>query len=358
MSRSAEMPEQPILLESAKKGDREAFQRLAEPYRRELQLHCYRMLGSFHDAEDLIQETFLRAWRGVGTFQFQGSGSFRGWLYRIATNACLKALASRSKTRRVLPETLGPPSDRVPEGEPATEIPWLEPYPDAALEGVPDTAPGPDARYEMREAVQLAFIAAIQYLPPRQRAVLLLRDALGWSAAETGRLLDTSVTSVNSALQRAHATLEKRLQAGSPAAQALPDDRERALLERYVRTWENADLDGFVALLREDAIFSMPPRREWYRGREAIRAFYGWAWKWYGGFRLIPTAANGQPAFAVYSRSQKTLEWRPHSIQVLTLHDDSVVGLTMFLAGEVFTAFGLPAVPPDKGGATPAFPHP
>jgi RNA polymerase sigma-70 factor, ECF subfamily len=195
MSRSAEMPEQPIPLESAKKGDREAFQCLAEPYRRELQLHCYRMLGSFHDAEDLIQETFLRTWRGVGTFQFQERGSFRGWLYRIATNACLKTLASRSNTRRVLPEGLGPPSDRMPEGEPATEIPWLEPYPDAALEGVPDAAPGPDARYEMREAVQLAFIAAIQHLPPRQRAVLLLRDAWdgrppkpgGWSTRRSRR---------------------------------------------------------------------------------------------------------------------------------------------------------------------------
>ena len=355
MTGSAEMPEQPVLVESAKKGDREAFQRLAEPYRRELRLHCYRMLGAFHDAEDLVQETFLRAWRGVGAFQFRGLGSFRAWLYRIATNACLTALAGRSNARRVLPEGLGPPSDRMPEGEPAMEIQWLEPYPDAALEGVPDAAPGPDARYEMREAVQLAFIAAIQHLPPRQRAVLLLRDVVGWSAAETGRLLDASVASVNSALQRAHATLEKRLPAGVPTAQALPDDRQRALLERYVRTWENADLGGFVALLREDAVFSMPPRREWYRGRDAIQVFFGSVWNLYGGFRLVPAAANGQPAFAVYSRSPQNLEWRPHSIHVLTLHNDSIAALTMFRAPEVFAAFGLPRVPPDEAGGTPAF---
>jgi RNA polymerase sigma-70 factor (ECF subfamily) len=348
------MPEQPILLESAKKGDREAFARLVEPYRRELQLHCYRMLGAFYDAEDLVQDTFLRAWRGIGAFQFRGRGSFRAWLYRIATNACLTALETRSNARRVLPERLGPPSDRMPEGEPAREIPWLEPYPDAALEGVPDAAPGPAARYEMREAVQLAFIAAIQHLPPRQRAVLLLRDVLGWSAAETGRLLDASVASVNSALQRAHATLEKQHPAGAPAAQALPDDGQRALLERYVRTWENADLDGFVALLREEAVFSMPPRREWYRGRNAIRGFFAWAWKSYGGFRLVPSAANGQPAFAVYSRSPQNLEWRPHSIHVLTLRDGAIDALTMFRAPEVVAVFGLPSVPPDDTGITPA----
>ena len=363
MTGSPAMPERSIpagdepeadALVSAKKGDREAFQRLAEPYRRELQLHCYRMLAAFQDAEDLVQETFLRAWRGIGAFEFRRPGSFRAWLYRIATNACLKVLAGRSNARRVLPERLGPPSERMPEGEPATEIQWLEPYPDAALEGVPDAAPGPDARYEMREAVQLAFIAAIQHLPPRQRAVLLLRDVMGWSAAETGRLLDATVASVNSALQRAHATLETHRPAGPLTARVLPDDRRRTLLDRYVRTWENADLDGFVALLREDGVFSMPPRREWYRGRNAIQVFFAWAWNSYGGFRLVRTAANGQPAFAVYARSRQSREWRAHSIHVLTLDEDSIAALTMFRAPEVFAAFRLPGVPPDDPRSTPA----
>src|SRR5262245_50225014 len=223
----------PALLDAARSGDREAFQHLAEPYRRELQLHCYRMLGSLHDAEDLVQETYLRAWRGL--HRFEGRGSFRGWLYRIATNTCLGALARRPSARRVLPQAHGPPAEQPPDGRPATETAWLEPYPDAALEGIPDPAPGPAARYELREAVQLAFVAAIQHLPPRQRAVLLLRDVLGWPAAETARLLDASVASVNSALQRARATLEKRLPTGRQSTLRVPDERQRALLERYLR---------------------------------------------------------------------------------------------------------------------------
>jgi len=190
---ATDMPDLATHLSSAKRGDRDAFQRLAELYRRELQLHCYRMLGSFQDAEDLVQETLLRAWRGLGGFE--GRSSFRTWLYRIATNACLNALAGRA--RRVLPEEQGPPSDQAPdrmlESGPATEIQWLQPYPDTALEGVADPALGPEARYEMHEAVQLAFVAAIQHLPPRQRAVLLVHDVLGWSAAEASRLLNASV---------------------------------------------------------------------------------------------------------------------------------------------------------------------
>jgi RNA polymerase sigma-70 factor (ECF subfamily) len=311
------------------------------------------MLGSFHDAEDLSQETFLRAWRGLE--RFEGRASFRGWLYRIATNACLDALASRARVRRVLPETQGPPSDQMPEGVPATEIAWLEPYPDAALEGIADGAPGPDARYEMHEAVQLAFVAAIQHLPPRQRAVLLLHDVLGWSATETARLVNASVASVNSALQRARATLEKRFPTGRPISQPAPDDRQRALLERYVRAWEGADLDGFVALLREDAVLSMPPWRQWYRGPEAIRAFFGWAWRsgGHGPFRLVPTAANRQPAFALYSRGRNGFEWRAHSLQLLTLRDDAIAALTFFVDPQLFTAFGLPAVLPTQADAAP-----
>ncbi len=333
-------------------GDREAFQRLAEPYRRELHLHCYRMLGSLDDAEDLVQETFLRAWRGFD--RFEGRASLRSWLYRIATNACLNALAGRRSAGRVLPDSQGPPADRMPEGEPATEIAWLEPYPDSALEGIADTAPGPDARYEMQEAVQLAFVAAIQHLPPRQRAVLLLHDVLRWSAAETAGLLDASVASVNSALQRARATLEKRFPTGRPSAQPAPDDRQRALLDRYVRAWEDADLDGFVALLREDVVLSMPPWCQWYVGREAVGAFFAWAWRQHGSvlapFSLVPTAANRQPAFALYVRGPEAPERRAHTIQVLTLQDDAIGALVYFRDVRLFDAFGLAAVLPGSPG--------
>ncbi|MDB5068838.1 MAG: polymerase sigma70 factor [Chloroflexi bacterium] len=338
----------PALLDPAASGGRDAFQHLAEGYRRELQVHCYRMLGSFDDAEDLVQETFLRAWRGLD--RFEGRTSVRGWLHRIATNACLTALASRATARRVLPEAQGPPSHQMPRGGPATEIAWLGPYPDTALEGIADTAPGPDARYEMREAVQLAFIAAIQHLPPRQRAVLLLRDVLGWSATETAGLLDTSVPSVTSALQRARATLRHRFPTGRPSAPAAPDDRQRNLLERYLRAWEGADLDGLVALLREDAVLSMPPWRQWYTGREAIRTFFAWAWRSSADgpspFRLVPTAANRQPAFGLYDRDGDRPECRAHAIQVLTLRDDAVAVLTIFHDPGLFAAFGLPAVVP------------
>jgi RNA polymerase sigma-70 factor (ECF subfamily) len=339
------------LLGPAKKGDRDAFQQLAEPYRRELRLHCYRMLGSLHDAEDLVQETFLRAWRGLNGFE--GRASFRGWLYRIATNACLNAIASRINGRRVLPEMHGPPSDQPPDGEPATEIAWLEPYPDTALEGIADTAPSPEARYEMREAVQLAFVATIQHLPPRQRAILLLRDVLGWTASETAALLDVSVASVNSALQRARTTLAKGFPTGRPSGNPAPDDRQRASLERYVQAWEGADLDAFAALLKEDAILSMPPWRQWYRGRKAIRAFLAWAWDWelpgIGSSRLVPIAANRQPAFALYRSAQDDPERRAHGIELLTLQDDAIAVLTVFRDPRLFAAFGLPAVLPTQG---------
>ena len=334
-------------------GDRDAFQEIAEPYRRELQLHCYRMLGSLHDAEDLVQETFLRAWRGRE--RFEGRASFRTWLYTIATNACLNVLARRSSARRVLPEAKGPPADRTPEGAPATEIAWLEPYPDAALEGIADAAPGPDARYELHESVQLAFVAAIQHLPPRQRAVLLLRDVLGWSANESAGLLDASVASVNSALQRARATLEQRFPSGQPSAQPAPDEQQRALLKRYLRAWEGADLDAFVALLREDAVLNMPPWPQWYRGREAIRALFAWAWQLVDPpERLVPTAANRQPAFALYRRGPDGQALSAHGIWLLTLEGEEIAALTGFLDPKLFAAFGLPPVLPAHGAAPSA----
>jgi RNA polymerase sigma-70 factor (ECF subfamily) len=329
------------VLDAARGRDRDAFQQLVEPYRPELRLHCYRMLGSYDDAEDLVQETFLRAWRAVD--RFEGRASVRSWLYRIATNACLNAIASRNSARRLLPDAAGPPAVEMPGGEPVTEIPWLEPYPDAALEGVPDTAPGPDARYEMREAVQLAFVAALQHLPPRQRAVLLLRDVMGWAAAETAQLLDTSATAVNSALLRARATIERRFPDGRPGVLPPPDEHQHELLERYLRAWHAADVDGLVALLREDALVTMPPWPHWYAGRDAIRTFLTWVWHDPRGprHRLVPTAANGQPAFAVYRRDHDSLE--AHAIQVVTIRGGAFAVLTMFRDPRLFEAFGLPA---------------
>ena len=338
----------PDLLDAAKKRDRDAFQQLVEPHRPELRLHCYRMLGSVDDAEDLVQETFLRAWRAVD--RFEGRTSVRGWLYRIATNACLNALASRASARRVLPEAVGPPAVEMPRGEPATEIPWLGPYPDAALEGVPDPAPGPDARYEMREAVQLAFVAAIQHLSPRQRAVLLLRDVMGWSAAETAGLLDSSVPSVNSALLRARSTIERRFPDGRPGALHAQDERQRELVDRFLRVWDAADVDGLVALLREDAVVAMPPWPHWYAGHAAIRAFFSWIWPPGGPradhLRLVPTAANAQPAFAVYRPVHERGLLEAHAIQVLTVREGAIAAITHFRDPRVFARFDLPTTRP------------
>src|SRR5438309_8792200 len=291
-----------------------AFERLAEPLRREIKVHCYRMLGSLHEAEDAVQETHLRAWRSFETF---GGGSFRAWLYKIATNVSLDALASRKHVQRLLPDQRGPATAEMPDGTPATDVAWLEPYPDSHLEGIADDAPNPEARYTSREAVKLAFVAAIQQLPPRQRAVLLLCDVLGWASNEAATLLGGSTASINSALQRARETLAKRYPEGRPQAAPKPDPAQQRLLGRYMRAWEGLDLDNFVALLKEDATYTMPPLPQWYAGREAIRCFFAWAWKAYDGYRLIPTAANGQPAFAAYSRKSADAPWTAHSVHVL-----------------------------------------
>jgi len=327
-------------------GDQKNFQQLSEQYRGEITLHCYRMLGSYHDAEDVVQETLLRAWRGLD--RFEGRTSLRNWLYRIATNACLSFLARRANQRRVLPETQGPPADFAPLGAAADEIAWLEPYPDAALEGIADREPGPEARYETHETIQLAFIAAIQELPARQRAVLLLRDVVGWSASETATLLAASVASVNSALQRGRATLSQRVPSGRKTTPHALDDRQRKLLERYVQTWEASDLDGFVALLREDAVWSMPPWRQWYAGRTTIREFMAWVWRPERGgrHRLLPTAANGRPAFGLYKSERHGLGWHAFAIQVLALQDDAIASVTNFVDTRLFTPFGLPRAMP------------
>jgi RNA polymerase sigma-70 factor, ECF subfamily len=268
-------------------AETETFEALALAYRRELHVHCYRMLGSLLEAEDLVQETFLRAWRGRATYQMQASP--RTWLYRIATNACLTALTRRS--RRVLPEDVRAPAD---------EVAWLEPYPDALLESIADDAPGPEALCDQREATELAFVAALQHLPPRQRAVLLMRDVLGFSVTEVAHHLASTPASISSAHQRARATLHQRFPRGMPAQHDLTP-LSRRLLDRYVASWESGDLDVLVELLTEDVVLSMPPMPEWFAGRQAVRAFFEWAWLpgGPGPFRLRPLGANSQPGFGL-----------------------------------------------------------
>jgi RNA polymerase sigma-70 factor (ECF subfamily) len=329
-----------------------SFERQAEPFRRELKLHCYRMLGSLHEADDLVQETYLRAWRSFDSFE--PGTSLRAWLYKIATNACLNALDSRKRAQRFLPDQVGPAAAavRMPEGAPPTEIAWLEPYPDSQLDGVADDEPNPEARYAAREAVQLAFVAAIQQLPPRQRAALLLCDVLGWAATEAATLLGGSTASINSAVQRARETLAKRYPDGRPQASLRPSPAQQKLLDRYLAAWEGHDVAGFVALLKEDATFTMPPWLQWYLGRDAIGAFFAMAWNHCGGLRLVPTAANGQPAFAVYEYSDADGRWAAHSIHVLALDDDGIATLTIFtppVGPGLFEAFGLPAMLADEG---------
>ena len=333
----------------------EEFGRLAEPFRRELQVHCYRMLGSIHEAEDLVQETYLRAWRGFDSFKNVEGGSFRAWLYRIATNACLNALAGSKDPQRFLPNQLGPATLQMPSS-PATDVAWLEPYPNAYLEGTGDEAATPEARYAAREAVQLAFVAAIQLLPARQRAVLLLCDVLGWAAAEAATLLESSTASINSALQRARETLAKHYPGGRPQATPLSNPAQQRLLGRYLDAWQRHNVNGFAALLKEDATVTMPPWREWFVGRDAIGSFFGAAWKTCNGLRLVPTGANGQPAFAVYELSSgRDARWAAHSIHVLSLDQETISTITMFVpptGPNLFQSFELPLILPDVGDAS------
>jgi RNA polymerase sigma-70 factor (ECF subfamily) len=321
---------------------RDDFARAAEMHRRALKLHCYRMLGSLHEAEDAVQETMLRAWRGFD--DFEARASIKNWLYRIATNVSLNMIASRSRRGRLMPDQLDGPATQRPQGHPDTGTLWIEPYPDAELETLPDPAAGPDARYELRESVRLAFVAAIQQLPPRQRAVLLMADVMGWSAIDVASMLDASVASVNSALQRARAklaTLDRDVRQAP-----MTDEHQRSLLERYVQAWESADLERFVALLKEDAVYAMPPWREWYRSRSSIADFFGAVWPAYRGFRLVPVGANLQPAFALYSLGVEG-RWNAHSVQLLALNQGRIAALTMFmqpLAQKLFTAFQLATV--------------
>ena len=328
------------LLEAAREGDEHAFRHLVEPHRTALHAHCYRMLGSVHDAEDALQDALLRAWRGLR--RLEGRSSLRTWLYRITTNTCLDVAARRPK--RVLPVDYGPPAGRddVP-GEPVAEPVWLEPYPDERL-GLEEGYAAPEARYEQREAVELAFIAALQHLPARQRAVLVLREVLGFSAREVAELLETTVASVNSALQRARKTVEERLPARSQQAtlRTLGDDGIRELVEDFVDAFERGDVDAILSLVAEDATFAMPPYADWYEGREAV----GDSWLMPGGppprLRYVPTTANGQPALGTYERDAEAGVYRPIALDVLTFDGAQIVDVTAFRTPEVFRLFGLP----------------
>jgi RNA polymerase sigma-70 factor, ECF subfamily len=310
-------------------GD-EGFAELVEPYRRELHAHCYRMLGSVYDADDALQETMLRAWRGMKGFE--GRSSLRSWLYTITTNSCLTQIARRPK--RVLPIDYGPAAEpHTAPGMPVVESAWLEPYPDDAL-GLPDGLAAPDARYEQREAVELAFVAALQHLAPNQRAVLILREVLGFSAKEAAAMLETTVASVNSALQRARAAVDERVpeQSQQETLRALGDDGLREIVDRYVDAWERCDVDAFAALLVEDATFSMPPLSTWYRTREGIT---GWAtrysmsgaWRW----RAVRTRANGQMTLAFYSWDEDATAYLPFALNVLSFRGDRVNDVTAFI---------------------------
>ena len=287
------------LLEAAIGGDQAAFAELVQPHRRPLHAHCYRMLGSLQDAEDAVQETLLRAWRSLSSFQ--GRSSLRSWLYSIATNVCLRAIERRPS--RVLPIDYGPPADpHEPIQAPLLESVWMDPYPDEQL-GLEDGLAGPEARYEQRESIELAFIAALQLLPPRQRAVLILRDVLGFSGAEVAEALETTPASVYSALQRAHATLEERRPERSQQAtlRSLGDEQLKEIVARYVDAWARNDVDTIVGMLTDTATLAMPPIPSWYHGREAIErvlrsAVFDGARSW----RMLPTAANGQLAVGAY----------------------------------------------------------
>jgi RNA polymerase sigma-70 factor (ECF subfamily) len=323
------------LLAAARDGDEDAYRRLVEPRHAELHAHCYRMLGSVHDAEDSLQEALLRAWRGLP--RFQDRSSLRTWLYKISTNTCLDELARRPK--RVLPIDYGPSADpHDAPGAPLVESVWVEPYPDAGLAA---GRAAPEARYEQRESVELAFVAALQHLPATQRAVLILREVLGFSAEEAAEALETTVASVNSALQRARKTVDERLPDESQHAtlRALGDDRIRALVERYMGALEAGDVDALVAMLSEEAAWSMPPCPRWYRGEEAIAAFlaeYPCRERW----RHVPTHANGQVAVGCYMWDPERETYAAAVLDVLTLHGTRIADVTAFLAPWVFHRFG------------------
>jgi RNA polymerase sigma-70 factor (ECF subfamily) len=324
----------------ARAGDRDAFAVATERHRRELHVHCYRMLGSLDEAEDLVQETFLRAWRRRDSYQSRST--LRAWLYGIATNACLDALDKRAVRNRLLPELVEPPWDPHAAPPPASDLAWLDPYPDPLLDEVVDLGPALDETVVDRETIELAFLVAIQRLPPRQRAVLILRDLVGWSARETAKTLGLTVVGANSALQRARETLKQHLpERRLDWERRLPAAAERELLDRYVDAWHRADVDALVALLREDARLGMPPTVAWYDGREAIRTFLA-------GYPLSPsaplhlhvlTAANRQPAFAVFTVDERGT--RPLGVEVIRIEDGLIAEIEIFREPRLVERFAV-----------------
>jgi RNA polymerase sigma-70 factor, ECF subfamily len=339
--------EEALHLAAARAGDTRRFSELTEPYRRELQVHCYRILGSLHEAEYMVQETMLKAWKRLDTYE--GRASFRSWLYKIATNSCLDFL-DQQKSRRLLPfEKLSPSDPKTPILPPSPEITWLEPFPD---EWLGDTsAVNPEARYSDSESISLAFLTALQTLPPRQRAVLILRDVLDFSANETAELLELTVSSVTSALHRGRVTLLQRYQHGEPENSTMDstDERTQQLLDHFVRAWENADVEGLVALLKADAAFAMPPSPSWYQGRASIGAFVAgtvfaddgmFPGKAVHRWRLLPTRANGSPAFALYQRDNQN-EYQAFGLIALTLVDDKLTQIISFIDPSLPSLFGF-----------------
>jgi RNA polymerase sigma-70 factor (ECF subfamily) len=319
------------LLRAARGGDEHAFGQLVEPYRGELHAHCYRMLGSVHDAEDALQDSLLRAWRGLA--RFEGRSSLRSWLYTIATNASLTAIERRPK--RVLPIDYGPSADPHTDGLglPPIEEVWVEPYPDEGL-GLEDGYAAPEARYELRESVELAFVAALQHLPANQRAALILREVLGFSAQEVADALDTSVASINSALQRARKTVDEKLpdQSQQETLRTLGDEGLREVVEGYMNAMQKGDVEAVVGLLAEDAVWSMPPLPAWFTGHDTLREFMRFGplsgdWRW----RQIPARASGQAAVGSYAWYEPEQTYRPFALDVFTIEGDKIKAITSFI---------------------------
>jgi RNA polymerase sigma-70 factor (ECF subfamily) len=329
-------------------SEREQFDCLARERRNEIKLHCYRLMGSLTEAEDLTQETFVRAWRSRG--ELTSEGSVRPWLYRIATNACLDALRRRKRERRLWSDA--PPmqtGDPAELGTPDLDIPWLDPMPDTVLTGVADDVAGPHARYEQAEAVRLAFLACVQILPARQRAIFLLCEVLGWSAAEAAAAFAITPQATSSLLQRARRAFEAAYRHEPEWAAASPADRKVA--ELYAAALADRDIDSFVSLLRSDATIHMPPWRAWLSGRTAIARFNAQAWRRYGGFRTHVFSANGRSAVIVYARATDDAVWRPHSLHVLETADGAIASIVAFvgpLAPSLFAESGFPQNPPSS----------